>query len=326
MSVLAALVLFAPAVPAQDSLFQLDGLDYGRRDLPANVQQSLFDADLQHFRSQRRLAEDGAVALYLESEAKRRGESPDDIRDELLAVPDPSDTEVEAFYNANRQRIPYSLDQVRDQIVSLLREQSLVGRKAALVEELEAKGTLKMLISAPQPPQVEINLEGRPTKGPPQAPVTLVEFADFQCPHCKDAAPVVDALLQRYGDRLRLVYMDFPVNPSGISTKVAEGGVCAAQQDRFWEYHDLAFEQQAALDAGSPLALAQILELDEALFSTCLEEPATAAEVARSKAEAERIGVSATPTFYVNGRLAILEDLGSGLRVAIDEALANRGG
>ncbi len=306
---------------AQEALFRLDGLDYGREDLPASVQQGLFDADLQRYQAQRRLAEDGAVEIYLQTQSERSGKPVDALREDLLAVGQPSDQEIEAFYNANRQRIPYGLDQVRDQISGLLRERALLARKSALVEELEVKGELELLLQRPQPPEVSIDTSGRPSKGPADAPVTLVEFADFQCPHCKDASPVVDTLLQRYGDKLRVVYMDFPINASGISRRIAEGAECAGQQDRFWEYHDLAFQEQAQLKMDSAKELAAYLELDQEQFASCMVDPATAVAVERSKAEGERIGVDATPTFYVNGRRAVLDDLVGGLRAAIEAAL-----
>jgi protein-disulfide isomerase len=317
---------FHPAATAEAPLFQLEGLHYGSKDLPAHVRQGLFDAELQHYRAQRRLAEDGAVALYLEREAERQGQSMDALRAELLPVAEPSAEEVEAFYNGNRYRIPYPLEQVREQIAGLLREQATVAHQTALLDELQGRGALRMLIAQPQPPQVQIDTAGRPSKGSAEAPVTLVEFADFQCSHCKDASPVVDAMLARYGDRLRVVYMDFPINPSGIAQRVSEGGVCAAQQQRFWDYHDLAFRKQTGLNAGSPLALAEELGLDGEQFKACLDDPATAETVARSKVEGERIGVDATPTFYVNGRRAVLEDLVGGLRAAIEAALASEAG
>lgn len=309
------------AAQGQAPLFRLDGLDYGRDDLPASVQQGLFDADLQRYQTQRRLAEDGAVEVYLQTQSEHSGKPVHELRQELLAVGEPSEEEVAAFYDANRQRIPYGLEQVRDQISDLLRERALLARKTALVQELEAEGELELLLQRPQAPEVSIDTSGRPSKGPADAPVTLVEFADFQCPHCKEASPLVDSLLQRYGDELRVVYMDFPINASGISRRVAEGGVCAARQDRFWDYHDLAFQEQAQLTMDSAEELAAYLELDQEAFASCMADPATAAEVERSKTEGERIGVDATPTFYVNGRRAVLEDLVAGLRAAIESEL-----
>ena len=138
--------------------------------------------------------------------------------------------------------------------------------------------------------------------------------------------PATEAEIEaRYGDRLRVVFVDFPINPSGISRIVARGAACAAEQGRFWDYHDLAFERQRQLDASAPGTLAAALKLDMTAFQSCLAAPRAQAVVARGAAEAARLGLDSTPTLFLNGRRLILPSIERDLPVAIEAALAEAG-
>ena len=178
-----------------------------------------------------------------------------------------------------------------------------------------------MLMPKPIAPKVNINSAGYPTKGKKGAKVTIVEFADYQCPHCKNASAEMKNIMKKYGDRVQLVYMDFPVNRSGISTRVAEGGVCADKQGKFWSYHDSAFASQSSLNNSSPTKIAEQLGLNMKDFSQCLASAKTKSKVAAAKAEAQRLGVSSTPTFFVNGERLMLQDFQRDMGDAIERAL-----
>jgi protein-disulfide isomerase len=121
--------------------------------------------------------------------------------------------------------------------------------------------------------------------------------------------------------------MDQPfINRGGLDSRnIAEGAVCADQQGKFWEYHDLAFQRQTELRPGAAQELAKQLGLDEEAFSSCLESADTKAKVARSKTEANRLGATSTPTFFVNGRQVLTDNVEAGLTEAIDKALKTAG-
>ena len=99
----------------------------------------------------------------------------------------------------------------------------------------------------------------------------IVEFSDFECPFCKRATATLDALLERYGDRVRFVFKDFPLSSHSTASKAAEAGNCANEQNRFWEFHDKLFATQGALDVSSLKAYAVELGLDAAAFASCLD-------------------------------------------------------
>jgi protein-disulfide isomerase len=180
---------------------------------------------------------------------------------------------------------------------------------------LKSGGKFALLLPMPPPALVIIDTTGRPLRGQPSAPITVVEFGDFQCPNCKRAVTVLDALLKKYPQDIKLVFMDFPINPSGISRQVAYGGVCAQNQGKFWAYHDAAFKSQASLSKESPGKIARQVGVPMDKFEQCMQDRGTRAKVQASAGEARRLGVTATPTLFVDGRPFpsnhLLRDLGA---------------
>jgi protein-disulfide isomerase len=156
--------------------------------------------------------------------------------------------------------------------------------------------------------RVQIRLADAPARGAATAPLTMVEYVDYTCGFCRQFADTVEApLLERYAGRVRIVYKNFPL--TGLrawSADAAAAAACAYQQDndKFLALHDKLFRNQPRLKEGRPLlaSLAREAGLDWKLFSACLEDPQTEAALARDVAEGDRVGVTGTPTFFLNGR------------------------
>jgi protein-disulfide isomerase len=142
-----------------------------------------------------------------------------------------------------------------------------------------------------------------PVLGPDDAPITIIEFADFQCPFCqRHALETYPQLVEAYGDRIRFVYKDFPltsIHPEAYSSALA--AACAEEQGKFWEYHDLLFSGAMELNPDSYTAYAEQLGLDMTEFNTCYDEERYAEQVQADYAFGAELGVSSTPTFFVNG-------------------------
>lgn len=174
---------------------------------------------------------------------------------------------------------------------------------------------------------VPVSPDDDPALGSPDAPVLIVEFSDFQCFYCaRFANETLGPILDTYGDSVRLVYRDFPlssIHPQ--AEKSAEAAQCAHQQGKFWEYHDLLFENQQALDIGSLKVYAQQLGLDSEAFDDCLDSGHFATEVEQDLTDGVNYGVTATPTFFVNGRLVRGAQPLSVFQALIDEELAKQG-
>jgi protein-disulfide isomerase/uncharacterized membrane protein len=143
--------------------------------------------------------------------------------------------------------------------------------------------------------------------------VVIVEFSDFECPHCARAHRDLKRVLPRFGSDVQVVFRHFPLskscNPAVTGSAhryaclAASASECAAQQDRFWEYQDLLFENQSALDRDNLVKYAERIGLDRARFLTCLDSDAPRDAVRDDVAAAEKLGVSSTPTFFLNGRV-----------------------
>lgn len=158
-------------------------------------------------------------------------------------------------------------------------------------------------------------VEGLPTRGNPDAPVSIVEFSDFQCPYCQRAAATVEALLDKHGEDVRLAYLHFPLPNHPWATPAAIASECAANQsdEAFWTLHDAYFADQRALTPQNVIEKSRgYLEgsgLDLAQWATCADDPsseayqAAAAEVQKMTALGQEMGVSGTPAFFVNGAM-----------------------
>lgn len=136
------------------------------------------------------------------------------------------------------------------------------------------------------------------------APVTIVEFSDFECPYCKQVVPTLTQLLSRYPEKVKLVFRDFPldsIHPQ--ARKAAEAARCAEDQGKFWEYHDALFANAPKLGAEELAAYARQVGLDVASFQRCLGSGTHAAAVQKSVDEGIRLGVTGTPAFFINGEL-----------------------
>jgi protein-disulfide isomerase len=140
-------------------------------------------------------------------------------------------------------------------------------------------------------------------QGPADAAVTLVEYGDYECPYCGAAHPIIKEVQARMGERLRFVFRNFPITTSHAhAEQAAEAAEAAASQGRFWQMHDLLFENQRRLGKEDLRAYAQTLGLDVGVFDKELAEHAHAARVREDFMTGVRSGVNGTPTFYINGR------------------------
>ena len=305
-----------------DALYSIDGEGRSEGDLPLALQQALFDARLQHYKKQRELIDAAILESELEKRAEQEGKPREQVARELFAVASPDDAAVETFYRRNQARIQQPLEAVRDQIRRVLVQRGVGAKQAEFIARVKSERSFELLLTKPLAPYAEIPTQGFPSKGPSNAKVTIIEFADYQCPHCKQAAASLKRISQNYGADVRVVFLDFPINRSGISRVVAEGGACADKQGSFWAYHDLAFENQGTLSNESANQFASELGLDTEAFRACLQSAFARERIANSEAEARRLGVSSTPTLFLNGRRLHLHNIDTELPIEIDKALA----
>ena len=149
--------------------------------------------------------------------------------------------------------------------------------------------------------QHDFVLEGVPHKGPEEAPVTIVEFADFECPHCKMASGVMDVIAKKYGDQVAVYFKQFPLRSHGNAELAARAALAAHEQGKFWQMHDLIFKNQRSLSPEKIQTFARRLGMNVGKFKQDLQSQEIAAKVARDRQEGDRAGITGTPAVFING-------------------------
>ncbi len=212
----------------------------------------------------------------------------------------PSDAEVDAFYRANQDQIPLPLEEARPQVREFMIDQSRRNFRNSMIRRYEEKYAVRTFLD---PLRTEVATAGYPSRGPADAPVTILEFGDFQCPFCGSLHPTLERVRQIYPDTVRIVFRNFPLrNIHPQAQKAAEAALCAGDQGRFWDYHDSLFENQSMLDVDALKARARDMDLNAAAFDTCLDLGAKAAAVQRDVDDGRAAGATGTPTLFINGR------------------------
>src|SRR5215217_7557959 len=263
--------------------------------------------------------------MLLLEEARRRQIGPEEIvRNEISnKVRPPTEAEVAQFYMENKARISGDLNSVRNQVATYLQNQSRQRLERDLSAKLRKGADIRWLISEPPQPVQNISVDDDPSRGEANAPVTIVEFTDFQCPACAAMHPVLEEVLKSYGNKVRFVVRDFPLSQHEFARTAAEAANAANAQGKFFEYITVLFKNQKALDTPSLKKYATELGLDRARFDAALDRGVYATEVEKDVADGEIYGVGSTPTIFVNGvQLRVLS--AEGLKQAIDTAAANR--
>lgn len=240
----------------------------------------------------------------VDAEAERRGVSTEELmRLEREARGAISDEQVTDFYEKNKKNMGGATrDQVADRIRSYLDE----AREGEITAGLRDRAKIEVLLV---PPRVTVAAEG-PSVGPAQAPVTIVEFSDFQCPYCARAGALAKQIHERYPTQVRFVFRHLPLERIHPQARgAAEASACADAQGRFWEFHDKIFANQRALAAADLQGYAKELGLDTKAFEQCVGERKFQSLVDRDLAAAAEAASDAgkrglgTPAFFVNGIL-----------------------
>jgi protein-disulfide isomerase len=173
---------------------------------------------------------------------------------------------------------------------------------------------------AKETPRQSVEAVG-PSRGPADAPVTLVEFSDFECPFCRRAHDTLEQVLAAYPGKVRLVFRQLPLQMHPHALAAAQASLCAHEQGHFWDYHDALFGRQGHLAPEDLRENAVALGLDTGKFSQCMESGRTLAQVKTDEAAAEKLGLSSTPAFFVNGVLLSGAPPLTDFKRAIDEEL-----
>jgi protein-disulfide isomerase len=310
--------------PASDAVAVVAGTTISAAALEAAVGPALVELRMREDVLRRQALDELIAQALIQREAAARGVTPEaletsEITDKAKVTPE----EARAFYDANKARFgSMSEADALDQIQAGLGRQRERDRRAAFARSLRETYGVQVLL---EPYRVPVELADAPIRGNPDAPVTVIEFSDFQCPYCARSRPTVNHVREVYADKVRWAFRHFPLGFHTQAPKAGEAAVCAGDQGKFWAMHDHLFANPGKLSVPDLKASAADLGLDTAAFDQCLDSGRHADRIASDSEAGARYGVSGTPAFFINGRPLIGAQPFEAFAQVIDDELARLG-
>ena len=289
--------LHAFAQSPTDLVAEVGGVAITQADLQKDEAGKLLQARYQYYQAQNKAVDDLIDKKLLEQKAQRENLTVDQLvaRDITSQVQNPTEDQMKVFYEGLETDQPY--EAVRDKILEKIRQVRTDKAREAYLKALRAQADVHVALAGPT---ADVNVENANWLGSKSAPVLVVEFADYECPYCQRVAPDIKKITDEFGGKIALAYKDFPLPMHSHAEKAAEAARCAGQQGKFWEFHDELFERKG-LDVDQLKAAARALHLDSAGFDRCLDSGKESAAVAQDRADGLGLGLSGTPSFFING-------------------------
>lgn len=315
-----------PAGQSADVLATVDGEPVTLADLDELIGDELATLEVTYGTQRHQLLQAGVEQAVrrrlLEAEAAQQGITYDELVAQRLGSIDVTDAEINAWYQANQARLQgRPLEMLRPAIRQFLTEQQQDEVLGQLAAELAEERAVEVYL---EPFRVDVATAGHPSWGPQDASVTLVEFSDFECPYCAGFTETLQRIKQDYEGRIRVVYRQFPltqIHPNAM--QAAEASLCAEEQGKFWQLHDLMFADQQGLGTAQLREKARQVGMDGVAFDACLDSGRYLEQIEADLQAGTRLGVTGTPAVFINGR-----PLGGGavgyevLAAMLDEELA----
>ena len=283
-------------------LATVDGYEITRQEVEEIAPDQFIQANQQLHDLIERALEQAIDKRLVDIEAEKEGLDVDGlmVREVVSKLPEVSPAEIDSVYNLYREQLNDApLDSVAPQIRAFLSRQQRSLAMQVYLAQLRAVHDVRNLL---EPARIEVEAIG-PSKGSADAPITLVEFSDFECPFCVRVLPTLDQVQEKYGDQVRIVYRQFPLNAIHPNAQLsAEASLCADAQGKFWEMHDAIFEARGKADAEGLKAMAVDLGMDPEVFNGCLDSREFRGQVEADLEAGRQAGVTGTPALFINGR------------------------
>lgn len=307
------------AVSSHIVLVEINGAKLSLADFEGKHPSVLFQARNAFYRAERKALDDFIDEYLLERQAERQHVTVAQLLDlhvKSAVAKDPSEEALHVFYEGLDTTQPY--EAVRGQILEKIRQTRFTKAKSTYLKTLRNEATIKIRFDAPR---AAISLKDTPLRGLPGAPVTIVEYADYECPYCQQIEPTLVKLRAEYGEKLAVAYKDLPLPMHNQAMKAAEAAHCAGAQGKYWEYHDLLFSSKQ-LELARLKEHARALQLDTQEFDKCLESGEQAKVVKAQLDEGRQdLQLEGTPSYFINGRFFSGALTYEQFRTVIDEEL-----
>jgi protein-disulfide isomerase len=294
------------AAATSEALAEIDGVTITTDEIEKTLGAPLARLQEQIYTMKRQKVEALIGDRLLAREATKRGMSVGALLDsEVTAkVGLVTEQEIESFYKANKPRLQGEESEVREKIRAHLQSQKLAIQRDTFLRMLRSQAKVTVHLKEPPVFRAQVTADGGPFKGGAHAPVTIIEFTDFHCPFCKRVQPTLAELQTRFGDKVKLVHKDYPIDQlHPQARKGHEAARCAAEQGKFWAYKDLLYANAPKASPEQLKDFAREAGLDLAAFDGCLGSGKHRAAIEKDIEEGARAGVTGTPAFFINGRM-----------------------
>ena len=326
--VLTGIVALAPALGAQANpprqpLARIGDQAIYEEDLLPLIGGQLLQLKNQEYELEVKALENLLNQRLLEAAAKSAGLSTEAFLEQTVDrnLPPWNVGELEGYYLAQKDRINKPLAAVRPQLEQAFVQAKRQEARQEYIDQLRQTADIAILLSRPR---VDISPDPSRLRGNPDAPVTIVEFADFQCPYCQEVQHILKDVMERYKGKVRLGFRDFPLRSIHPQAQpAAEASRCAGDQGKFWEYHDLLYANQGRLDPSGLTDNARAAGLDLDRFAACLASGKFKTPIENDLQAGAASGISGTPAFYINGVALIGSQPASAFEKIIDSEFAN---
>jgi protein-disulfide isomerase len=290
---------FAQAPSPDTVLVEIDGTKLTSADIERERPTALFHARNTFYEGEKKAILSFVDDYLLKRQAQRENVAVDQLLERhvnSLIAKDPPEDALRVYYEGVDTTEPY--ETVRGQIIAHIREVRLSKAKAAYLQSLRAQAKVELHLA---PPRAEVATKEIPVRGTSNAPVTIVEYADYECPYCQQAEPIVRKVLDSYDGKVAFTYKDVPLPMHSHAQKASEAAQCAGDQGKFWEFHDLLYSSRQ-LEISQLKLDARELKLDGEVFDKCLDSDQKLDRVKSQLSEGQSLGLEGTPSFFVNGR------------------------
>jgi protein-disulfide isomerase len=277
----------------------IDGVKVTLADFERQHPEALFQARNTFYETEKKAVDEFVGEYLLEQQARKEGLTVAQLLEKhvnsTIAKP-PSEDALRIYYEG--LDTPESFDAVKGKIADHLRDRRIAKAKTAYMQELRSQAKIEIQLA---PPRAQVSLANTPVRGSSNAVLTLIEYADYECPYCQQIQPDLIKLEAEYKGKLAFAYKDVPLPMHSHAQKASEAAHCAGVQNKYWEYHDLLLSTKA-LELPQLKEQARQLKLDATAFDKCLDSGEQSGIVKAQLEEAQKLGIQGTPSFFLNGR------------------------
>ena len=260
---------------------------------------------LEKYNMEKEALETKIIEQILDEEAKKLGLADKEalMKQEIDdKINEPTEKAIQDFYNLVKDRANGApLELIKDRIVASLKQQEAQLLMQVFLDNLKSKYKMQMSIPFPDLPRVKVDSSDDPYIGAENAEITIVQFAEYQCPYCSTVNQEIDKVIEAYPGKVKMVFRDFPLSFHQDAVPAAIAANCAGEQGKYWDMYKILMANQSALKPSNLTSYASSLGLDMSKWNTCIVDPKQQAEVEGDLQDGLAAGVNGTPSFFVNG-------------------------